>query len=213
MLVLFSSSSPVQAPLRGPVRPAIYLMAYAFLVFPSKPFSMQQPECSFKNTHLFLSLLRLNCFPLYFDDVQNAHMTCRAFLSDPCMAQASGHPSPHRLVLILLLDWSSLSQHHVGSLSTWKAGSPCPIPHSQASSASVPCHPFDPQIWICPTLHTKPHFHCTLYFLLSSSWDDCLCGNWGVFVGTHLWGPCCEHLAVPPLSPWLSEFILPVLQG
>lgn len=93
--ISFSSSSPAQAPLRGPVRPAIYLMAYASLVFPSKPFSMPQPECSFKITHLFLSLLHLNCFPLYFDDVQNAHMTCRAFLSGPCMAQGSCHPSPH----------------------------------------------------------------------------------------------------------------------
>lgn len=176
---------------------------------------MPQPECSFKITHLFLSLLHLNCFPLYFDDVQNAHMTCRAFLSGPCMAQGSCHPSPHppcpdspaRLAFFVsaprgfplhLERWFSLSYSSPTSLlslssisSLWPPN--LNLPHSPHSfSVHSVLSPFRLQKW-----------------LFVWEWSRRREGS----LWTHLWGPCSEPLAVPPLSPWLSEFILPVLQS
>lgn len=156
MLVLPSSSFPVQAFLRGHIQAFSRLKGLCLPCFPtSKPFSTWQLEWSFKNTCMSLSFLHLTCFLLCLDphhDLQG--LTCQA----PALLRRHHFLSPHpsswlfcqtglfSLLMPLVFPphpewWFSLSlapslfslRFHVITL----------IPKSEFAS-----------------LHTQPHFQC-----------------------------------------------------
>lgn len=199
MLVPFSSSSPVQAPLRGPVRPAIYLMAYTFLVFPSKPFSMQQPECSFKNI-LVTSPLKLLPIVLRWHskcsyDLQG--LPVRPLHGPSLMPSLSPPPCPDSPE-----DWPSLSQHHVLRRLVLPAPSLTPSLLSLSSMSSLQ----PPNL----NLPHSPHIFtalCTFSFQVPEMIvcvgmrGVCVCACRDPSVRTLLWAPCCTSPIT--LAKWI----------
>lgn len=209
-----SSSSPVQASLRGHIQARSRLKGLCLPCFPtSKPFSIWQLEWFFKNTCMSLSLLHLTCFPLCLDphhDLQG--LTCQAPVLLRRHHFLSLHPSSWLFCqtgLFCLLMPLEFPPHLEG----WFSLSSAPHPLASSASGSM-SSPWSPNLNL---LHSTPSpiFNVLCSFSLSSPWHNCtemiVCiGVWewpspssldARTVRTLSWGPHSASLVI--MTKWM----------